>query len=134
VSVGMRASLKVRLGASDIHYGGGLVAGGRVVELLGDAATELCIRCDGDEGLLAGYSSVDFLAPLSAGDFVEVTAEITRMGTTSREMAFRVFRYARLRPDVSESAADLLGEPELVARANGTCIVRGDRQRRPEDT
>lgn len=130
----MRASLRVRLADSDAHYGGGLVAGGRVMELFGDAATELCIRCDGDEGLLAGYSSVDFLAPLSAGDFVEVTAEITRMGTTSREMAFQVFRYARPRPEVSDSAADLLGEPELVARATGICVVKGDRQRRATDT
>lgn len=100
------------------------------MELFGDVATELCIRSDGDEGLLAGYSSVDFRRPLYAGDFVEVRGEITRSGKSSREMDFEVLRYARLRPEVSDSAADLLVEPELVARASGRCVVPADRQRR----
>jgi 3-aminobutyryl-CoA ammonia-lyase len=100
------------------------------MELFGDVATELSIRSDGDEGLLAGYSSVEFLAPVYAGDFVEVTGRITRAGKTSREMQFAVFRYAHPRKDISDSAADLLGQPELVARAAATCVVKRDRQRR----
>jgi 3-aminobutyryl-CoA ammonia-lyase len=105
------------------------VAGGHLLVLFGDVATELCIRIDGDEGLLAGYSSVEFLEPAYAGDFVEVVGEVVRMGTSSREMQFSVFRYARQRPDVSDSAADVLEEPELLARATGTCVVRKQRQR-----
>ncbi|MDQ4143111.1 MAG: hotdog fold thioesterase [Actinomycetota bacterium] len=120
---------RLRLSHADAHYGGNLVSGAHLMELFGDIATELCIRSDGDEGLFAGYSNVEFLAPVVAGDFVEVRGEITRTGTTSREMEFRVFRYARLRPDVSTSAADLEAEPELVARATGTCVVKKDRQR-----
>jgi len=100
------------------------------MELFGDVATEICIRSDGDEGLFAGYSSVEFLAPLYAGDFIEVTGRITKRGKTSRTMAFEVLRYAKPRPDVSDSAADLLGDPEVVARAEGTCVVKQDRQRR----
>jgi 3-aminobutyryl-CoA ammonia-lyase len=123
---------RLRLSQVDAHYGGNLVAGGHLMELFGDVATELCIRSDGDEGLFAGYSSVEFLAPLYAGDFIEVRGKITRMGTTSREMQFEVFRYARLRPDVSDSAADLEADPECVARATGTCVVKKDRQRRAE--
>ena len=119
----------MRLSSADAHYGGNLVAGGHLMELFGDVATELCIRSDGDEGLFAGYSSVEFLAPVHAGDFVEVRGRITRMGTTSREMRFEVFRYARLRPEVSDSAADLEPDPELVARATGTCVVKKDKQR-----
>jgi 3-aminobutyryl-CoA ammonia-lyase len=99
------------------------------MELFGDIATELCIRSDGDEGLFAGYSSVEFLAPLYAGDFIEVTGRITKQGKTSRTMVFEVLRYAQSRPDVSDSAADLLGGPEVVARAEGTCVVKEDRQR-----
>lgn len=118
---------RLRLSQADAHYGGNLVAGGRLMELFGDVATELCIRSDGDEGLLAGYSSVEFLQPLYAGDFVEVRARITRVGESSREMAFEVWRYARPRPEVSESAADL--EDALVARATGTCVVRKEKQR-----
>ena len=119
-----------RLSQADAHYGGNLVAGAHVMELFGDVATELCIRSDGDEGLLAAYSSVRFLQPLFAGDFVEVRGEVTRMGSTSREMRLEVFRYARPRPDVSDSAADVLAQPVLVAEATATCVVRRDRQRR----
>lgn len=124
-----KASLRLRLSQADAHYGGGLVAGGRLMEFFGDVATELCIRSDGDEGLFAGYSSVEFLMPLHAGDFIEVTGEIIRKGSTSREMTFEVLRYAQPQPDINDSAADLLDAPELVARATGTCVVPTDRQR-----
>lgn len=100
------------------------------MELLGDVATELCIRSDGDEGLFAGYSSVEFLNPVFAGDFIEVRGRITRLGDTSRDMEFEVFRYARGQPEVSDSAADMLDEPERIARATGTCVVKKDKQRR----
>jgi 3-aminobutyryl-CoA ammonia-lyase len=125
----LEISHRIRLSQADAHYGGSLVAGGRLMELFGDVATELCIRLDGDEGLLAGYSSVEFLLPAFAGDFVEARARLARRGTTSRQMHFEILRYARPRPDVSDSAADVIDEPELVARATGTCVVKRDRQR-----
>ncbi len=123
------ASLRVRLSQADAHYGGNLVAGARLMELFGDVATELCIRSDGDEGLFAGYSNVEFLAPVSAGDFVEARGEIVRTGNTSREMMFEIVRYARQRPDISDSAADIVDPPDPVARATGTCVVRREQQR-----
>ena len=126
---GLEARHRLRLSQADAHYGGDLVAGGRLLELFGDLATELCIRSDGDEGLLAGYSQVRFLQPVYAGDFVEIVAKIIRAGETSREMAFQVQRYAASRPDVSDSAADLALEPETVATATGTCVVKRERQR-----
>ncbi len=129
MSVGLTSVLRLRLSQADAHYGGDLVAAGRIMELFGDVATELCIRSDGDEGLLAGYSDVEFLAEVHAGDFVEVRGSITRMGTTSREMAFEAVTYAGPNPDVSDSAADLYENPEVVARATGTCVVKKDRQR-----
>ena len=125
----INAVLRLRLSQADAHYGGNLVAGAKLMELFGDVATELCIRNDGDEGLFAGYSSVEFVAPAYAGDFVEARGEITRVGNSSRDMSFEIVRYARPRPDVSDSAADLLTEPEVVARATGTCVVSKDRQR-----
>ena len=126
------ASLRLRLSQADAHYGGGLVAGGRLMELFGDVATELCIRSDGDEGLFAGYSNVEFLKPVYGGDFLEIRGEIVRKGATSREMSFEALRYISPRADISPSAADLLGKPELVARATGTCVVRSSDQRSPE--
>jgi 3-aminobutyryl-CoA ammonia-lyase len=125
----LSASHRLRLSQSDAHYGGDLVAGGKIMELLGDVATELCIRSDGDEGLLAGYEDVEFLGPLHSGDFVEVRGAIVHAGQTSRRMNFEVLRYASPRPDVSDSAADLLANPEVVVRATGTCVVKKDRQR-----
>ena len=127
---GLEARHRLRLSQSDAHYGGDLVAGGRLMELFGDVATELCIRSDGDEGLLAGYSEVSFMQPVYAGDFIEIVAKIIRAGESSREMSFQVQRYAAPRPDVSDSAADLSLEPEVVATATGTCVVKKDRQRR----
>jgi 3-aminobutyryl-CoA ammonia-lyase len=114
---------------TDAHYGGNLVAGAKVIELFGDVATERAIRHDGDEGLLAGYESVEFLAPVFAGDFVEVTGRVVGVGTTSRRCEFECRKYIEPRYDVSDSAADLLDEPIVATRAVGTFVVRAERQR-----
>jgi 3-aminobutyryl-CoA ammonia-lyase len=118
------------LPAHDAHYGGGLVDGARVLGLFGDVATELLIRHDGDEGLFRAYESVEFLAPLRAGDFVEVEGEIVSTGKTSRKMKFEARKYISPRPEVSDSAADLLAEPVVVCRAVGTCVTPAEKQRR----
>jgi 3-aminobutyryl-CoA ammonia-lyase len=125
----MKATIRVRMSQLDAHYGGNLVDGARILALFGDAATELCIRHDGDEGLLRAYDSVEVLAPTHAGDFLEVEAEITRVGNTSRAMRFEARKIVRPRPDLSESAADALAEPVVVCRATGTCVVPRDKQR-----
>ena len=124
------ASLRVRMSTADAHYGGNLVSGASLVALWHDVATELCIRNDGDEGLFAGYSSIEFLLPVYAGDYIEATGTIVRVGNTSREMKFEALRYAKASPEVSDSAADLVEPPEVVARATGTCVVRTEQQRR----
>ena len=126
----VETSHRVRMSARDVHYGGGLVSGARLLELVHDVATELCIRNDGDEGLFAGYSSIEFLAPVHAGDLLEAHGEIIRIGTTSREMRFTIVRYAHLRPDISDSAAVMADPPEPVLRATGTCVVSQENQRR----
>jgi 3-aminobutyryl-CoA ammonia-lyase len=120
---------RVRMSQADAHYGGDLVDGARVLALFGDVATELCIRQDGDEGLFAGYEEVVFLAPVRAGDFLEVTGRIVSVGNTSRKMDFEAVKYAAPRPDVRDSAADMLDEPVVVCRATGTCVVKADRRR-----
>ncbi len=127
----MKATIRIRMSQLDAHYGGSLVDGARILALFGDAATELCIRHDGDEGLLRAYESVEVLAPTHAGDFLEVEAELLRVGNTSRQMRFEARRIVRPRPDVSDSAADALAEPVVVCRAVGTCVVPKDKQRLP---
>lgn len=122
-------TLRVRMAQTDAHYGGNLVAGAKVMELFGDVATELAIRHDGDEGLLAGYEKVEFLAPVYAGDFLEVTGRVVRVGTTSRTCEFECTKYIQPRDDISDSAAEVLGQPVVTARATGTFVVNKDRQR-----
>ena len=123
--------LRLRVGAEQAHYGGGLVDGAFVLKLFGDAATELLIRHDGDEGLFRAYSAVEFLSPVGAGDYLEVEAELTRVGKTSREMRFEARKV--IAPAASDSAslssARLLDPPLVVARATGTCVVPLERQR-----
>jgi len=125
--------LRLRLSAHDAHYGGGLVDGARVLGLFGDVATELLIRTDGDEGLFRAYDSIEFLAPLHAGDFVEVEGELVSAGKTSRKMRFEARKVIAPRPDLNDSAADVLAEPVIVARATGTCVVPAARQRKPPE-
>jgi 3-aminobutyryl-CoA ammonia-lyase len=116
---------------TDAHYGGNLVAGAKVMEIFGDLATELAIRHDGDEGLLAGYERVEFLAPVYAGDFLEATGRIVRVGTTSRTCAFECRKYIQPRYELSHSAADLLERTVVTTRATGTFVVKKEHQRRP---
>ena len=108
---------------SHAHYGGNLVDGAYGLGMFGDVATELCIRTDGDEGLFAGYDSVQFVAPLRAGDVVEATATLTRIGTRSRGVAFELRVVCRATPEKGASAAEVLPEPLIATRATGTVVV-----------
>lgn len=121
--------LRVRMGSHDAHYGGNLVDGARLLALFGDIATELLIRYDGDEGLFRAYESVEFLAPVRAGDYIEALGRIIKVGKTSRKMSFEAWKVITPLPSLSDSAAELLREPVLVARAVGTCVVPADKQR-----
>ena len=125
------ASIRRRLGSEDAHYGGGLVAGAKQLEIVGDLITELAMRYDGDEGLFRAYETVEFLAPLYAGDWIEATGRIVRVGATSRTCEFEVWKVGGARPDVSDSAAEFLEEPVLTCRAVGTTVVRKEHQRFP---
>jgi 3-aminobutyryl-CoA ammonia-lyase len=108
---------------SHAHYAGNLVDGAYSLALFGDAATELCIRTDGDEGLFASYSDVQFKAPIRAGDVVEIEASVTRVGTRSRTLELKVTVICRGRPDVAESAAEVLEERLVATTAVGTVVV-----------
>ena len=124
------AALRVRMSALDAHYGGNLVDGARVLALFGDVATELLIRLDGDEGLFASYDSVEFLAPVFAGDYIEAHGRIVKMGKTSRRMEFEARKVIAARPEIGESAADVLDPPVIVCRASGTCVTPKAKKRK----
>ena len=121
--LGMSVTHRRYVPHSHAHYGGQLVDGAYVLGLFGDVATELCIRTDGDEGLFAGYGEVEFLAPLRAGDVLEATGTVTRVGRRSRAVRFEARVVCRAVPERSASAAEVLAEPVLVVRAAGTVVV-----------
>lgn len=126
----MKSIIRLRMGQNDAHYGGNLVDGAKMLELFGDVATELLIRNDGDEGLFRAYDEVEFLAPVYAGDYIEAEGEIVKIGNTSRKMKFEARKVIVPRPDINDSAADILDEPIIVCRASGTCVVPKDKQRK----
>lgn len=109
---------------SHAHYAGNLVDGAYSLGLFGDVATELCIRLDGDEGLFASYSDVQFKAPVRAGDLLEVTATLVRAGTRSRVIGFEVRVVGRGAPTPEAPGAATILEPAIVATtATGTVVV-----------
>jgi Thioesterase superfamily. len=123
------ALIRLRLGQEDAHYGGNLVAGATQLEIVGDLITELAMRYDGDEGLFRAYESVEFLAPLYAGDWIEARGRIASVGNTSRRCEFEVHKIGVARTDISDSAAEFPDEPVLTLRAVGTTVVPKAHQR-----
>lgn len=126
------SKIRIRISASQAHYGGELVDGAFILQLFGDLATELLIRQDGDEGLLLTYSDVQFKAPVYAGDYIEAVGKITEVGNTSRKMEFYAVKQITRPndPNLSPSAMDVLDEPVLVAEAKAVCVVPKDKQRK----
>lgn len=126
----MKALIRMRMSMHDAHYGGNLVDGAKMLNLFGDVATELLIINDGDEGLFRAYDSVEFLAPVYAGDFIEAEGEIVECGKTSRKMKFEARKVIAPLPYINDSAAEVLAEPIVVCRATGTCVVPKEKQRK----
>ena len=122
--------IRLRMSAHDAHYAGHLVDGAMMLHLFGDVATELLIRSDGDEGLFVAYDNIEFLAPVYAGDYIEASGRIVRMGKTSRTMTFEARKVIAPAGIAGQpSAADVLPVPIIVCRASGTCVVPAHCQR-----
>jgi 3-aminobutyryl-CoA ammonia-lyase len=123
MTVGLAVTHRRYVSYGHAHYAGSLVDGAYALALFGDVATEVCIRMDGDEGLFASYSDVQFKAPVRAGDVLEVTATVVRVGTRSRTLEFECRVVCRGRPDRGPSAAEVLDPPIVAVTAVGTVVV-----------
>ena len=147
------AVIRLRMGGEDAHYAGGLVDGSKMLKLFGDVATELLIRLDGDEGLFRAYESVEFLAPVKSGDYIEARGRLVSIGNSSRKMEFTAHKVIQslegnapavgasstglagavgatstalstaLLTAPAVSAAEVLDEPVLVCKAIGVCVT-----------
>lgn len=121
--LGVSVTHRAYVSYAHAHYAGNLVDGAYVLGVFGDVATELCIRTDGDEGLFAAYSDVRFEAPVRAGDVLEATATVVRVGRRSRELDLEARVVCRGDRARGESAATMLAIPIVVVRARGTVVV-----------
>lgn len=117
------AFLRVRVGQEEAHYGGDLVDGARVLRLFGDLVTEITIRTDGDEGLLAQYSDVRFAAPVKPGDYIEARARLVRSTRLRRVVELEAHKVLSAHAGAGESAAAVLDAPQLVCSATATTVV-----------
>lgn len=116
--------IRLRLTARDARAETGQVETTRLLELFHDAATEVCIRQVGDEGILRSYTTVEFLGPLRVGDYVEVRARLTDQGRktcTIDLVAHKVVRAARTLD--APLAGEVLDPPRLLARATGIWLA-----------
>ncbi len=123
------STIRVRMGQEDVHYGGNLVDGARMLKIFGDIITEVAVITDGDEGLFVGYDNIEFTAPVYAGDFIEATGHVTKVGNKSRTVEFEARKVIASRYDLAPSAADVLATPVVVCRATGTTVVPKDHSR-----
>jgi 3-aminobutyryl-CoA ammonia-lyase len=121
--VGLSVTHRRYVPYSHAHYAGNLVDGAYVLAMFGDVATELLVRTDGDEGLFASYSDVQFVAPVQGGDVLEATATVVRVGRRSRELAFEARVVCRADPQRGTSAATVLADPLVCTTATGTVVV-----------
>lgn len=106
---------------SDAHYAGNLVDGAFSLKLFGDAGTHLAIVMDGHESLFAGYTSVEFLAPVRGGDVIETEARLAVKGNRSRTVDFELRIIARSLDETGR--AEVLADPIIATRARGTGVV-----------
>ena len=129
--IGEKVTLRYRMSASDAHYAGELVEGAHIVTAWGDVGTELAIRLFGDESLFVGYSEIRNTAPVFAGDWMEYTGWIERVGNTSFTCHFEAHKVIELarQEGLANSAANVLKEPVLCAYGTGTLMVKKDLQR-----
>ncbi|CAA9348616.1 MAG: 3-aminobutyryl-CoA ammonia-lyase [uncultured Nocardioidaceae bacterium] len=123
--LGLEVTHRRYVSYADAHYAGDLVDGAYVLAMFGDVATEVCIRTDGDEGLFVSYRDVSFLAPVRAGDVLEATATVVRVGRRSRELVLEARVVCRGDAAQSASGAVVLAEPVVVVQARGTVVVPG---------
>jgi 3-aminobutyryl-CoA ammonia-lyase len=121
--------IRLRMTGADAHYGGGLVDGARIAALFGDAITEVLIRHDGDEGL-SRVMTTEFLAPVRSGDYIEIRATLVAVGKSSRRVECTAHKVMEL-IDSDGSAARVLDQPILVAKAVDIAVVPLDKQRAP---
>ena len=116
--------IRVRLGVRDARTESGQVDPARLMELFNGAAANLAIAYRRDEGMLRTYQSVDLIAPVRVGDYLEVRGRVIDVGRKALTIEMVAHVTVRAARSVESPLAGVLVEPpRLVARATGVWLV-----------
>lgn len=112
-------SIKARISPSDVAYVGDIVSGGTILEMFADVETEISLKTFGNEGLCAGYDRIDFVAPVTVGDFVEARGVISRRGNTSIKIDLTLYRLI----GVADGGKAIIEQPPAIAAQARATVV-----------
>ncbi|MEF9916145.1 MAG: beta-alanyl-CoA:ammonia lyase [Lachnospiraceae bacterium] len=134
MSVRKNAFLSYNMTTADANNPEGVVPFGRQFDFIGDVETELMILNDGDESLCLGYTDVELYEDVYVGDMIDVTAEMIKVGNTSRTCKIRTYKVATLasRLDASNAKPNEMHyfeEPKLITEGTVVLVVKKELQR-----
>lgn len=134
MSVRKTAFLSYNMTTADAGSPDGVVPFGRQFDFIGDVETELMILNDGDESLCLGYSDVDLYEDVYVGDMMDFTAEMVKVGNTSRTCHIACYKVATpaSRMGVADAAPGQMhwfDEPKLVSEGTVVLVVKKELQR-----
>lgn len=66
---------------------------------------------DGDEGLLSGYSEIEFKTPVYVGDYIEVSGLLVGRSRLRRVVEFTARKCIAARYEQGATLAEPLGDP-----------------------
>lgn len=106
--------MRLRMSSKDVFYAGGIVNGSRSITIMGDVATRLMIKSDGNEGRCLGFDKIRLYNSIFAGDYLEVIARVIGVEGKKKKIQCRTFKVA-YNPNIPEqvSAIDVLENPIL---------------------
>ena len=127
--------------AGDAPDAYGRISAGRQYDFIGDAITEQMILNDGDESLDLGYFRTNFHGDAYVGDMIRYKAELIRIGGSSRDCSFKVYKLAETARRAGaeyfkEGDMVWFDEPELLIDGTVRLVVKKQLQRgkQPEGT
>lgn len=134
MSVRKTAVLSYNMTTADANNPDGRIPFGRQFDFIGDVETELMILNDGDESLCLGYTDVELFEDAYVGDMLDFTAEMIKVGGTSRTCKIRTYKVATLASRMGiENAAPgemyYFDEPKLITEGTVVLVVKKELQR-----
>lgn len=134
MSARKKAFLSYKMTSADANSPEGIVPFGRQFDFIGDVETELMILNDGDESLCLGYTDVELFEDVYVGDQLDFTAEMIKIGNTSRTCRISTYKVATLASrlgmtDTVPGQMYYFEEPKLISDGTVVLVVKKELQR-----